>query len=443
VSSPGRLVDVRERTKVKPVPAGLAGFSVDLPYPSDYADWQGHAYALEFEGWALGNEGPVQAVDLCQDGFTIWRMPLRHERPDIAESFPGISWAPTCGFYSPVSALIFTTEFEVTVEAVLVDGTRVRIATLRGERAPLASSFTASIQPLLISTTGRSGSTILMRMLANHPQVIAYRPFQAEVRAASFWADVLMGLGQPSNYLRLLDAGGLPLRRGWSTTSTNNPNIDPPRIDDPPMVDWMGTRHVEDVASFAQSQIETFYKRIAGDAGRTDAVYFAEKCQTAAGNSVPSLLAELYPGLREIVLVRDFRDMICSWLSYGERRGVRDPNQSDRDYVRSWGDAVTTVLRHWERRSDHAHLLRYEDLVLAPHETVERLLGYLGLDATPAIVDLLVSNLSSKSPELEEHLTSESPAASVGRWKRDLDPELRSLCAEVFAAPLEAFGYES
>jgi hypothetical protein len=437
-----RLVHVADRRKVKPVPDELAGFSVDLPYPSDYAEDDGYSYALEFEGWALGKDAPVQAIDLCQDGFTLWRMPLRRERPDAAESFPDVPHASTCGFYSPVSALVFTQEFEISVEAVLADGKRVVIATVRGKRAPLRSNFTPSIQPLMVSTTGRSGSTILLRMLANHPEVVAYRPFQAEVRTASFWADVLMGLAAPSNYLRLLDAGGLPLRRGWSVISSINTDIDPPRIDDPPLVEWMGTRHVEDMATFAQSQIETFYSKIAQDAGRTSPGYFVEKCQTAAGNGVPSLLAELYPRSREIVLVRDFRDMICSWLAYGERRGVRDPNQSEEDYVRRWGEAVTTVVRHWERRSGKAHLLRYEDLLLEPHLTIEALLRYLGVDSDAAIVDELASNLSSKSPELDEHLTSESPAASVGRWKRDLSPALRDLCHEVFATHLEVFGYE-
>ena len=100
-----------------------------------------------------------------------------------------------------------------------------------------------------------------------------------------------------------------------------------------------------------------------------------------------------------------------------------------------------SMVNHWRRRKDRAHLIRYEDLVLQPRETIERLLAYLDLDTGSSIVGALAESISSKTPELAAHPTSDTPEASIGRWERDLSGDLRDLCQELFAEPLEAFGY--
>ena len=442
----GKLVEVTSLVKHKKARSDrLLGFSVDRPAPGWETEYGADTFSLEFEGWALGKE-PVVAVDLSQDGFTIWRMPVRHVRPDVVELHPDVPHAERSGFYFPINALIFTPEFELTVSAMLDHQTPVKIATLKGHRARVRSSHEPSIQPLLLSTTGRSGSTIMMRMLANHPQVIAYKASQVEARAASYWADVFMALTDPANYLRQLDAGGVRLTRGWSVLSSARPGIEPPpRMDDPDFVGWLGTASVEEAASFCHSRLDGFYTELARQSGRPDVVYFVEKCQTAAGNGVPSLLGELYPELREIVLVRDFRDMFCSWISYGDKIGRpavgRDAEETDEDYARRWAANAMSMVNHWRRRKDRAHLIRYEDLVLEPRETIERLLAYLDLDTGSSIVGALAESISSKTPELAAHPTSDTPETSIGRWERDLRGDLRDLCQELFAEPLEAFGY--
>ena len=79
-----------------------------------------------------------------------------------------------------------------------------------------------------------------------------------------------------------------------------------------------GSDHVADLATFAQQRIDAVYRQVAalGD-GRAE--FFAEKC-LPEGN-VPQLLRELYPDAREVFLVRDFRDMLCSIRAFNEKRG--------------------------------------------------------------------------------------------------------------------------
>jgi hypothetical protein len=50
--------------------------------------------------------------------------------------------------------------------------------------------------------------------------------------------------------------------------------------------------------------------------------------------------------------------------------------------------------------------------------------------------------LRTEMPELAEHRTSSDSAASIGRWRTELDHELKQACGRSFGAALEAFGYE-
>ena len=144
---------------------------------------------------------------------------------------------------------------------------------------------------------------------------------------------------------------------------------------------------------------------------------------------VSELMLELYPSAREVMLVRDFRDMIASMFAYNEKRGRqgfrRDRASSDRDYIlNDVGVKVAALADAWARRADTAHLLRYEDLVLRPEETVQALLAHLGLDAGPGAVEPMLGSLLARDSGSEGHRTVTDSRESIGRWRRDLSDEV-------------------
>ena len=56
----------------------------------------------------------------------------------------------------------------------------------------------------------------------------------------------------------------------------------------------------------------------------SDATFFVEKFTSFAessdpARSVPAMIAELYPGAREIVLIRDLRDVVCSISAFTKK----------------------------------------------------------------------------------------------------------------------------
>ena len=206
----------------------------------------------------------------------------------------------------------------------------------------------------------------------------------------------------------------------------------------------VGAAGVEQTAAFCQSRIDAFYRTVADQIGKPESVYLAEKSSPGPPSPVTGLLDEIYPGRREIVLVRDFRDIFCSWRSFSMSRSIPQPPgvETDEDRLRFWSRQAALMLSHWRKRSSQVHLVRFEDLFLRPAPIIEGLLRYLALDARPETVETLVSALNTQGPAQRSHMTSPSRHASIGRWQRDLDPALQEAATESFGPALEEFGYE-
>jgi hypothetical protein len=277
-------------------------------------------------------------------------------------------------------------------------------------------------------------------MLAAHPAVVAYRPFEYEPRVATYWIDVFRALSDPAGYRRQLAPTGTIDGTWWLG---HQPPLPRP-LNDPVLDPLLGADAIGELASFAQQRIERLYTEVAAAQGRPAASHFVEKYRA---DSVPELVLELYPGAREVMLVRDFRDMIASMFAYNEKRGRqgfrRDRSTSDSDYVvNNVGPSVNAIADAWRRRSDRAHLLRYEDLILRPEETVRALLGHLGLDHGPDAVEPMVASLLGRDPGSEGHRTVSDPRESIGRWRHDLSSDVAAACADALGPSLETFGYE-
>jgi hypothetical protein len=427
---------VLEVIPAEPEPGELLGSNVDAPRAGSTLG----AYAIDVSGWALGRRLPVVEVELLDGEARVCSVPADLSRPDVAAAFPDVDHARFSGFHALTSSLQLDPDFELIMEAVLQDGSRAKIATIRGRRDPLRSSFEPRFQPLMVTAPGRTGSTLLMRMLAGHPRILTYRPFQFEPRVASYWIGLLKALSDPASYLRQLsDARNLDQPSWWLGANLPLPRALP----DDSIQEWMGGAGVRELAAFCQDRIEALYRQIALDRGRDDAAYFTEKY---IPGSVQPLLWELYPQAREVILVRDFRDMLSSMFAFNEKRGIqgfqRSRAESDEEYVvHTVGSSITALLRDWRARSDRAHLVRYEELVTRPVETLSALLVYLGWDPEAATVEAMTAGASETTPEMEWHQTADSAAGSIGRWQRDLSPELRAVSEAAFGPALSAFGY--
>ena len=424
------LIEISEVVH-EPSEALLAGAELNLPERGDRLP----TYAIDLRGWAVAKEDCVTGVELAADGSVVGAAPLDVERPHVAER---LDVEARIGFRALLNGLLLPAQFELAVAAVTASGEHAPIANVRGRRAELPGENDGGLQPLIVTTLGRTGSMLLLRLLEAHPEVLVIRPHRYEQRVAGYWTEVLLSLTDPASYMRQLAPAGSLDRVGWWLGDEGpTPGFDPQRG----LQRWLGSDAVVSLADMCRGRINALYAQAAKDAPGNPR-WFAEKHTLRSA----AVTAELYPRAREVLLVRDFRDMVASILAFNRKRGVRGFGEGAADdpvdYVRRLAGWAEGMVRRLQRRAARAHVLRYEELVLEPRAALERLLRYLEADTGAGTLAAMLDALAEEMPELAEHTTSADPKASIGRWRSDLDDRLKQACEASFGRALEVFGYE-
>jgi hypothetical protein len=415
----------------------LLAVTIDTPVDGGASE----SWAVRVRGHLLSTAGPVREVAAAAPGLALASARPELPTPEVAVRYSDLPWAAACGFTLLVDTLFLRRSFEFSLRATFADGSAADVALIGGERHPLETGYAPRLRPLLVNSFGRTGTTLLMRMLAAHPAVVVYARPPYEARGGKYWMHVLKTLAAPT------DAGkrvGAPLEFHLEPFAAGgNPFFTGEFAAWPEVEVWSGSTYVESLAAFCQRSIDGWYLATAAAQGQATAplVYFAEK---HFPDAYPRLLRDLYPGARELFLVRDFRDMVASMRAYNARLGTGDFGRDRAGSDEGWLDYLHQnflVLRAaWRDRGEPGSLVRYEDLVRDPATTLPPLLTSLGLDATPATVATLIA--AADAPELRGHGTSGSPESSIGRWRADLPAALRTAVEETFAGLLRDFGYE-
>jgi hypothetical protein len=452
--APDALYEVTDIALRKDRLGALHGAQIGTPHKG----WKGNAHAVHISGWVLGRDAPAHTIEILHRGKIIREVKVTGARPEIAELYPGVPGNINCMFGATVGLLGLGQKCKLSLRAVLGTDRRGPIGAVRLRRQPVCSGFEPALQPLMVTSLGRSGSTVMQQILASHHQITVYPEFPYEHKIGGYWLHALKVLSEPAN--RLHSSDHIFETNAWWVGT--NPYNDEFNLKDPAFREWFGRDHVERQAAFCQSNIEEWYKLVASrqregasDGRDADArvnpdapLFFAEKFVPSA---LQEVAWELYPRAKEILLVRDFRDMASSILAFDKKRGYfgfgRRSGDSEESYIRMLRPMARDLADAWRERKDRARLVRYEDLVLRPHETLAGLLDYLELDASEVAVDDLVAVMrgASAGPGVDAtvrmHRTSSDAAASVGRWRHDLDESLHAPCRETFSDLLEEFGY--
>jgi hypothetical protein len=394
-------------------------------------------------GWVLGESAPVREIRLSSGGVEIARMPVNQARKDIPRLHPDQEWAGSCGFRGALPLQRLPARFRLDVGVVLADESRRTLGLIEGSWTPPASIAPDTLAPLMVTTLGRSGSTWTMRLLGQHPEVTSYAPFRYEPRAASYWMGVYDTLSSPESVAQAL-RGELDGVDWWTGCRRRNVPVPAPGM----MEAWLTSDHVQSMLPLALARIEAFYRESAQREEKELARVrvYTEKFTT--NSWVQSFLTSLDPRAREIILVRDPRDMVCSMLAYNRRRGVsgfgRGAVDSDEEFARWWRHGIRQMMDELKAREGTALLLRYEDLVQRPEDTLAWLFEKVDLDASAATVKGILERARAMAPEAQaQHRTSKDVAASVGRWQTDLEPSVRDAAEEAFADLLPALGYDA
>ncbi|HZV75679.1 MAG TPA: sulfotransferase [Conexibacter sp.] len=413
--------------------------SLDLPTVGALDD----ALCLEVAGWVVGSSRPVQAVNVVvdpfpPDGLRVLTVPVSVVREDVLARFPHLPAGQPCGFRTVLSLAGLPASFSVRIEAVFEDGVVERCLEIQGRHPLLDLGYRPSLDPLMVTSLGRTGTTWLMRLLGEHPQIAVHRAYPYEARACSYWMHAFDVLADPHHrdlankdefHVHRAAVGHHPLHEtGW---------------DDPAVYGWLRGEYLRQVGAFALTATDRFYTSIAEGNGCADARCFAEKFHVGHGRW---FVRSLYDKVREIVLVRDPRDTFCSILAFNAKRGNigfgRQEVSTDDAFVENVRLDFSRLLAVVDADPATTHLVRYEDLILRPVDTLRELLEFAELDADDAVVEGAIQAASGDTRELAEHRTVGDAGASVARWRRDLPPELAKRCNERFEPILARLGYD-
>lgn len=427
-------------TTVTPIPfspEAAAGACVDRPRPGETGD----GWSLTIAGWIVGQSLPAREIHVLFDGALVRRIPVDVERVDAAARYPGRPAGPV-GFWGHVGLLGLPPIVQFEVVAVLSDATPVHLATIVVSHRPLATAYEPSLSPITVTSLGRMGTTWLMRLLAHHPEIVVHPEYPYELGMAKYWAHLLHVVSGPADHLDSCHPETFTAENGHIG---HNPYFGDFLAGTPDLNRWLGVRHPVLLGACAQQTLDEFYGQVAEAAGITGTRFFAEK---GLPDHVPDVLSDLYPGARELILVRDISDVICSAVAFDAKRGQRsfgrESLDDDLDFVSQLHMDLGRLVRSWQRRQSTALLVRYETLITAPARTLREILGYLGVACSSDVVDGVLEAAGASTPELDAHRTTTDPAASIGRWRTDLEkvhPDLPDRCEELFSPLLTQLGY--
>jgi hypothetical protein len=328
--------------------------------------------------------------------------------------------------------------FELSVSGIVDDAETVPIGRMRGSRRAFEPLPTEGPAPLMVTTLGRSGSTLLMTLLSLHPQVAAFDPVEYDSRPFAYQLEAAIAMASPASRMRLVDSAVQD--DAWWLGRETVPVEELVRLDEP-LRELLFGAPVERLLRSAVHRAATFVGELGAAQERTDVRYAAEKSGPA---HLPRLMRELCADGREIFLVRDFRDVIASMLAFNAKRGYdafgREDVDSDEQFVRWQAGIAAALAAGWRERRDGALLVRYEELVADVPAALARILDYLELDGAPSLVGGIVDRAQALLDQTQ-HRTVQDASASSGRWETDLPPALQKLANQAFARPLEEFGY--
>jgi hypothetical protein len=378
-----------------------------------------HTYVA---GWLADTDTPLQPVDVLVyvNGEGRGRVTADVPRDDLRTAFPGATGrhAFRLEFGWPLSPYR-------AHEVEVMDGIARRpIAEGRRTLQPIGTLHKTEPAPIFLSSAGRTGTSLLMGRLAAHPEIAVAGSHPYEVKLLTYYTLALRTLTLEANWNCSMNPDALA-----SETSRYMIGFNPfhdPQFGVHPLLEryWDMTGHAILSPAFRDA-VCAYYDTIRIVTNKLRIRYFAEK--THPGPLIRDGAIAMFGFIKEIVLVRDPRDMVCSYRAFWGRNPT---------------EAVPLIRSQFLELAERLHasdsgslLVRYEDLVLDPGRTLGRIWEFLEIE--PAVPD----RHDAEAAVFQTHGTSVSPRESIGRWQKELTNDEKTLCEQCFSAFLPNFGY--
>lgn len=441
LAPPPYTVDVRPPTTH--IPAGVY-FSLETPLPGAQAD----SLVIEVAGWVAHTDrceiaAPAEVAILVNgDEWLASRVELARGDvgPSIQENFGETISSNLNGFS-------FTLPVHLSVKPETV---YTLVALLGPERHPgyviATISFSSrtdrldhgspakTLAPVLINSLGRSGSSVLCRILAAHPAIYCARGANqfGELRVLEFISRLVSvasseGSSRDLNKLETrLDFHSLDAPAFASRILSG---ADQQNCGERNLLVYMSAN----VVKFAQGYLAEYFAQI--EKSKPDAEYLVEKSWNMLSTNNLRIVSE---NVKEIFLVRHPRDLWNSQIAFLRKEHISDEDLGLRK--RALAQQFRAIGRAWRDRRGYAILVHYEDLLTNPDQTLAQIFKYLGRDLDPVFAEKAAGMLGDSSDHAQMLRTH-----ADGQFDAEFDAYLRDLessTREDFLRSAQDLGYE-
>ena len=281
--------------------------------------------------------------------------------------------------------------------------------------------------PILVTSTGRSGSTMLMSELARHPDIVVGDRYPYEIKQIAYHAAAFRALVADGDRLRSTNPDTMLAPDVGHFIGANPYNL-------PGLFD-LGTtgNHLQtfwqrrvpmEYARVCRTLIREFYATLAVGQRKQSARFFCEKggIEETAVQGV-----RLFFGtVKDIVIIRDPRDLLCSSIAFWKL--------SPEDAMSMLRTTFPRLAKLAREAGPDTIVVRYEDLIRDPIRVRCAISDFLAVDLSVApAAETIISS----------HRTSESPEASIGRWRGELSRQQIDACETAFGSIMREFDYEA
>lgn len=154
-------------------------------------------------------------------------------------------------------------------------------------------------------------------------------------------------------------------------------------------------------------------------------------------------IESIFPGSKKIFIVRDGRDVACSYLMLRDKKidSVYKPSLTSdiREIATEWRESVE-VMEYWFKKG--ALSIRYEDLVVRPAYTLAKVCNYLSIEYSINMLGYYNKNDEPDEFKAWKGKTFEPlDQSGLKKFKAELTNEQINIFQEVAGSSLVSLGY--
>lgn len=301
-----------------------------------------------------------------------------------------------------------------------------------------------NVTPIMLRTQARSGSTYLMQLLANFPDIVATKQHPYEIRIAQYYAACYQTLSGSSDHDNSSRPNFFHRDQGVQWIGTNPFNNlaknSVKNIGAPHYQLWSKNEYNPSLKKFFTQTIENYYQSEARYQGKSAPRFFCEKSfyiNRGADVQDANVMHLLSKDCVDIYLVRDPLDILVSQIAFF-RKNEEITLAAMKNIVKNLAKHMNKMVTDYMSNSS-THIIYYEMLINDPTSALLSLSQYLQLDYDEKQLCRIVEQVANETEK--KHITSKSSTASIKRWQKELSPEIICFAEKEMKEYIKTFNY--